>query len=270
MNKSKQYSQASLDANAISALVAYLEATGGKQAPFTEPSLAVRRGNEKWRLSSVAEFLAEIRHGYAYASIDLHREKLALDITAWNHPDKPYIDIAVGGSTREDIEKYFQKVEEVVDRCRVPLPPVPVEPPPTPVVYIGHGKSNQWRDLKDHLTDKHGLRVEAFEVGSRAGHAIRDILDEMLEKSTIAFLVLTGEDEGVDGAIRARENVIHELGLFQGRLGFPRAVALLEDGTNEFSNLHGIQQIRFARGNIREVFGEVLAVIRREFGEERG
>ena len=37
-----------------------------------------------------------------------------------------------------------------------------------------------------------------------------------------------GEDEHKDGSVHPRENVIHEAGLFQGRLGFPRAIVLLE------------------------------------------
>jgi predicted nucleotide-binding protein len=59
--------------------------------------------------------------------------------------------------------------------------------------------------------------------------------------------------------------VVHEIGLFQGRLGFNRAIVLLEDGVEEFSNIHGIEQIRFSKGNIRETYGEILATIKREF-----
>lgn len=87
----------------------------------------------------------------------------------------------------------------------------------------------------------------------------------MLNDSSIAFLVLTGEDITNYGEAYARQNVVHELGLFQGRLGFNRAIALLEDGVVEFSNIYGINQIRFSKGNIRETFGDVLATIKREF-----
>jgi hypothetical protein len=73
-----------------------------------------------------------------------------------------------------------------------------------------------------------------------------------------------GTDE--NGQLHARENVIHELGLFQGRLGFSRAIVLLEEKTTEFSNISGIHQIRFRKRGIRETFGDVLATIRREFG----
>ena len=51
----------------------------------------------------------------------------------------------------------------------------------------------------------------------------------------MAFLVLTAEDEQTDGTLHARENVIHEAGLFQGRLGFEKAIILLEEGCQEFS-----------------------------------
>jgi predicted nucleotide-binding protein len=162
--------------------------------------------------------------------------------------------------TAGPLETVFNIFEEHVSDSKLPE-----QPPRPPVIFIGHGGSSLWRDLKDHLHDKHGYEVEAYEIGSRAGHTIRDILEEMMEKSSAAFLVLTGEDETADKKLLARQNVVHETGLFQGKLGFSRAIVLMEDGTEEFSKLAGIQQIRFSKGNIKETFGEVLAVLRREF-----
>jgi predicted nucleotide-binding protein len=66
--------------------------------------------------------------------------------------------------------------------------------------------------------------------------------------------------------MHARENVIHEIGLFQRTLGLHKVIVLLEDGCKEFSNRAGVQYIPFSKGNIKEVFGEVVASIRREFG----
>jgi predicted nucleotide-binding protein len=133
------------------------------------------------------------------------------------------------------------------------------------VLFVGHGRSPQWRDLKDHLHDKHGFAVEAYETGARAGLTIVEVLRRLAAKVGFALLVLTGEDEDPLGQLHARENVIHEAGLFQGKLGFERAIILLEEGCHEFSNIAGLQQIRFAKGNIKETFGEVLATVRREF-----
>lgn len=95
-----------------------------------------------------------------------------------------------------------------------------------------------------------------------------EVLQKMLNQSSIAFLVLTGEDETTDGEIHARENVIHEVGLFQGKLGFESAIVLLGKSVHEFSNILGINQIRFSKGNIKEVYGDVLATIRREFSKQ--
>jgi hypothetical protein len=55
--------------------------------------------------------------------------------------------------------------------------------------------------------------------------------------------------------------------LFQGSLGFNKAIALREDGVTEFSNIVGTTELRFARGNIKAVFGDVVATIRRECPE---
>lgn len=89
-------------------------------------------------------------------------------------------------------------------------------------------------------------------------------LEEMLNGSAFAFLVMTGEDEQVDGSVRARENVIHEVGLFQGKLGLRRAIVLLEDGCTEFSNIHGLGQIRFPKGHIMARSEEIRRVLERE------
>jgi predicted nucleotide-binding protein len=86
----------------------------------------------------------------------------------------------------------------------------------------------------------------------------------MLDAAAFAFLVMTAEDEQTDGEVRARENVVHEVGLFQGRLGFSRTIVLLEDGCGEFSNIHGLGQIRFPRGDITAKFEEIRKVLERE------
>jgi predicted nucleotide-binding protein len=59
-------------------------------------------------------------------------------------------------------------------------------------------------------------------------------------------------------------NVIHEAGLFQGRLGFAKAIVLLEDGCEEFSNIAGLGYIHFSKGNISETFEKVREVLERE------
>ena len=131
-------------------------------------------------------------------------------------------------------------------------------------VFIGHGRSHCWRDLKDFISGRLNLVCDEFNHVATAGYTIPERLKEMLEQASIAFLVMTAEDEQVDGKLHARMNVIHEVGLFQGRLGFRKAIILLEEGCEEFSNIHGLIEIRFPKGNIRAAFEEIREVIERE------
>ncbi len=75
---------------------------------------------------------------------------------------------------------------------------------------------------------------------------------------------MTAEDEHADTTKHARENVVHEVGLFQGRLGFTRAIVLMEEECTEFSNLSGVGQIRFPKGNIEAKFEAIRQVLERE------
>jgi len=131
-------------------------------------------------------------------------------------------------------------------------------------VFIGHGHSLIWKDLKDFVQDRLNLPWDEFNRIPVAGITNIARLSEMLDAAAIAFLVMTGEDEQTDGKMNARMNVVHEAGLFQGRLGFTRAIVLLEEGCEEFSNIHGLGQIRFPKGNIKAVFEEVRQVLERE------
>ncbi len=131
-------------------------------------------------------------------------------------------------------------------------------------IFIGHGRSSVWLKLAAFLRDRLQLEFEEFNQESAAGLSNKERLLAMLGNSCFALLIMTAEDEHADKTRHARENVIHEAGLFQGRLGFERAIILLEDGCQEFSNVHGIGQIRFTKDHIEHQFEEIRRVLERE------
>jgi predicted nucleotide-binding protein len=131
-------------------------------------------------------------------------------------------------------------------------------------VFIGHGRSPIWKDLRHFLTDRLSLECDEFNREPVAGHSTKERLQEMLDGATVGFLVMTGEDEQADGTVRARENVVHELGLFQGRLGFEKAVILLEEGCAPFSNIEGLTYIGFPKGKMEAASEEIRRVLERE------
>lgn len=149
-------------------------------------------------------------------------------------------------------------------RRRPSDPPMTATPQIGSRVFIGHGGSPQWRELKDYIQDQLGVPVDEFNRVPTAGYATVNRLGEMLDSAAMAFLVMTAEDETPEGGFRARQNVVHEVGLFQGRLGFDKAIVMVEDGCEDFSNIHGLTQVRYPKGNISAKFHEVRAVLERE------
>jgi predicted nucleotide-binding protein len=131
-------------------------------------------------------------------------------------------------------------------------------------VFVGHGRSPMWRDFRDFIRDRVKLPCDEFNRVPVAGVTTIARLMQMLDDAAIAFLIMTAEDEQAGGKVHARMNVIHEAGLFQGRLGFERAIIMLEEGCEEFSNVHGLGQIRFPKGKISDAFEEVRRVLERE------
>jgi predicted nucleotide-binding protein len=132
-------------------------------------------------------------------------------------------------------------------------------------VFIGHGRSEEWRKFYMFLQDDHSLNVREFNSGSSpAGISITDHLQSMLDQADFAFLILTGDDLQATGELNPRLNVVHEAGLFQGRLGFQKAILFLEEGCQGFSNLHGVTHIPFSKGKIETQFHQATKALKRE------
>jgi hypothetical protein len=261
MKKEKEYHMTCFTPEVIREAKTILECPLKQAKPY---SMDVRIGEEKWSHDSDDEFFADIRKKIVTYSYFLSADKYSMNVFY----DGRDCTVIVGAPSRSEIESIFSCFEKGQLSCKISLSELSEEGQGSggPVIFIGHGRSRQWRDLKDHLHDQHGFEVQAYEVGARSGHAVRDVLEDMMDESSFALLVMTGEDRIQTGRLRARQNVVHELGLFQGRLGFGRAIILLEKGVQEFSNIYGINQIRFSQNHIKETFGDVLATINREFG----
>ncbi len=124
-------------------------------------------------------------------------------------------------------------------------------------IFIGHGRSKLWQAIQLFLDNDLELETVYFEKESRTGDSIIRILDEFLNETVFAILIFTAEDELADGKFIARQNVIHEAGLFQGKLGFDKVIILKENISEEISNLAGLQCINFEGDKIETTFNEI-------------
>jgi predicted nucleotide-binding protein len=163
------------------------------------------------------------------------------------------------------LRTYIEQLEDEVALSASGQPDAQETTRPTgDTVFIGHGHSPLWRELKDFLQDRLHLKWDEFNRESTPGLSTKERLKTMVAQSGFALLVLTSDDEHPDGSFHPRENVIHEAGLFQGKLGFERAIILREQDCAEFSNIHGLTQILFPKGNIAAVFEDIRRVLERE------
>jgi hypothetical protein len=144
------------------------------------------------------------------------------------------------------------------------FPEMHVDLPREPCVFIGHGRSKLWARVQLFLEKDLGVATVNYESESRVGESIIPILEKMLRQATFAVLILTAEDEMQGPQKRARQNVIHEAGLFQGVLGFQRAIVLKQDHLEDFSNIAGLQYISFDGENVEKTFWELQKVLKRE------
>jgi hypothetical protein len=130
-------------------------------------------------------------------------------------------------------------------------------------VFIGHGRCKDWEQIKDHLTVL-GIEVDEFNVYPTAGITTVDRLTQMLNRACFAILVMTAEDRQPDGRFNPRLNVVHEMGLFQGRLGFEKSVIVKEKKAARFSNIDGLTYIPYPKGKVAEAFPEIERALIRE------
>jgi len=182
MKKTKDYHRAIFDAEVIKeAIEIYMRIASVKKVTYL--LMTLNFGDEEWEYDELVKFYSDYRKPFQSAIFDssMHGYGLAIYV---DNTARVRTKVSIKAPTRSEIESIFEVFEKKVSESILPNPPKA-----KPIIFIGYGQSEQWRNLKDHLHEKHGYTIEAYEIGARGGHAIRDILEEMLEKSSFAVLV---------------------------------------------------------------------------------
>lgn len=113
-------------------------------------------------------------------------------------------------------------------------------------VFLVHGRDQALRETVARFLERLGLNVTVLHEMPDQG---RTVIEKFEHYSNVGFAIvlLTGDDRGglketsaAEYQLRARQNVLFELGFFVGRLGRQRVCALREEGVEVPSDYHGV------------------------------
>jgi len=125
-------------------------------------------------------------------------------------------------------------------------------------IFIVHGHNLEIRnELRDFLRDSLHLQPIILEEQDDRGKTIIEKFEYYAPSCSFAFVLMTPDDKMAtdnqsESWMRARQNVIMELGWFIGYLGRDRVVILSQGELEIPSDIHGVVDIRFEK-TIREV-----------------
>lgn len=150
---------------------------------------------------------------------------------------------------RTQVEALIRDIDQIFEiRANSEL-----QPPAQPAirrVFITHGRAQDWRAVQTYI--EHDLHLQTLELAQEPNLG-RTVIEKLLDAADgcdSAVIVMTGDDMDAQGDPRVRENVMHEIGYFQGRYGRGRVILLHEEGVNVPSNLAGVVYAPFPQGRI--------------------
>lgn len=224
---------------------------------FRTDNLAIYREYEDWNYDTLEDFFLDYERGFNRVFITIffgNKHKIIYSVSTLSYMS----EVTIESPKRDDIDKVTSVFKKHMPMCNIYELQKKLR---KPTIFIGHGRSVLWRDIKDHLHDKHMFEIQAYETDDRSSGYIFENVENMIKKASFAILILTNEDEMVNGIFRSRQNVIHELGFSQAKLGRKNTLVVIEENVDWPSNIQGIDYFYFSKGNIREVFGDIVSAL---------
>lgn len=129
-------------------------------------------------------------------------------------------------------------------------------------IFVSHGHEEMVKlKVKNFIASRIGHDpIIIGEQPGRQGLTVIEALEKFSQGCEFALILLTGDDLAQDGGRRARQNVVHEAGFFQGKLGRRKVVLIVERGVEIPSNLAGLFYLEF-EDDISNVFADLQHIL---------
>lgn len=138
-------------------------------------------------------------------------------------------------------------------------------------VFISHGHNELLKlKLKNFITERLKLEPMILAEQPDSGLTVIEKLEKYGRDSDFALIILTADDKSLDDGVRARQNVIHELGFFHGILGRDRVLLLKQSGVELFSNISGLIYKEFENNKIESIFEDIRIAVETRSAQRGG
>ncbi|MEJ0084500.1 MAG: nucleotide-binding protein [Pseudomonadota bacterium] len=195
------------------------------------------------QLEILKKFLPDLYSDFQDLDVEPRTEMVALPAGA----------IAPMHFSRAQLERLVRDVDQIFEiRANSELAPPKAASPRR--VFISHGRSNDWRAVQAFIEKDVCLATLELAQEPNMGRTIIEKLIDNSGRCDSAAIVMTGDDIAKPEEARVRENVMHEIGFFQGTYGRGAVVLLHEEGVNIPTNLSGVAYVPFPKGNIEAGF----------------
>ena len=147
MKKTKKYKRVLFAAKVIRAASETLQREADpRQQHDRSQYFKVRVDDTEWQHETTEEFFADYNRAAGDAAYDEH---IGGDHALIVYTFDDSTTVSVKSTDRSRIESVFEVFEESVEESRLPDPPdPPLLLPEKPAIFIGHGRSLLWRELK--------------------------------------------------------------------------------------------------------------------------
>lgn len=161
---------------------------------------------------------------------------LAINLT---HKRDGTIDDAIYYFNNQFLE-YFQTVLDEIINANPEIESTKIEKVKGNTVFIIHGHDNELKMELQLLLHRAGVNNLVLHEQADKGRTIIDKLVQESLNSNYAIALLSPDDKLENGILRARQNVILEIGYFMGKLGKERVRILKKGDIDIPSDLQGV------------------------------
>lgn len=128
-------------------------------------------------------------------------------------------------------------------------------------IFLSYGHNELLKlKLKEFIQERLRKNVIVLADQPSRGLTVVEKLEKISNYCNRAVILMTKDDYQYDNGVRARQNVVHEIGFFQGKYGRHNVILIAESGIEIFSNISGIIRLDFEENH----FNEVLELLRIE------